>query len=139
MCTRHMHAHMYTHRCACEKHTYTTYTHVHVHTHHTACTHPTPTRPLTHTLYTYITSSHTHTHRRMDSTALYLAAQEDNACICQLLLKAGADPSWQGAPRRLHSPAYCSSQVYCCGSLQIHSVVWYTEIYCGILKRTVVY
>jgi len=47
----------------------------------------------------------------MGFTALYLAAQEDNACICQLLLKAGADPLLAGGPQKL-TPLHIAAHRY---------------------------
>jgi len=68
--------------------------------------------PHPHSLHTltHHTSSH---HTQTDGfTALYLAAQEDNASICQELLEAGADPLLVGGPQQL-SPLHIAAHRYC--------------------------
>ncbi len=70
-------------------------------------------------MHTYIyvhthmdTHTHTHTHTQGQGfTALYIAAQEDSATICQLLLEAGADPSLAGGEQKL-SPLHIAAHKY---------------------------
>ena len=53
----------------------------------------------------------------MGFTALYLAAQEDNPHICELLLENGADPNIQGGPQKLtplHLAAHSNHLAVCC-------------------------
>ena len=53
----------------------------------------------------------------MGFTALYLAAQEDNPHICELLLENGADPNVQGGPQKLtplHLAAHSNHLAVCC-------------------------
>ncbi len=66
------------------------------------------TRARTHT-HTY---THTHTHTQAQGfTALYVAAQEDNVSICQMLLEAGANPSLAGGEQKL-SPLHIAAHKY---------------------------
>lgn len=49
-------------------------------------------------------------------TALYLAAQEDRASLCQMLLEAGANPLMAGGPQRLtplHIAAHRGCKAVC--------------------------
>ena len=53
----------------------------------------------------------------MGFTALYLAAQEDNPHICEMLLDNGANPNVQGGPQKLsplHLAAHSNHLAVCC-------------------------
>ena len=81
---------------------------------HPLITHPHSSTHHTSSLITHSHLSHTLTHHTQTDgfTALYLAAQEDNASICQELLEAGADPLLVGGPQQL-SPLHIASHRYC--------------------------
>ena len=44
-------------------------------------------------------------------SALYLASQEDNSCLCQVLLEAGADSNLTGSSQAL-SPLHIAAHKY---------------------------
>ena len=69
------------------------------------------------TMYIYYCMQYVHMLQTMGFTALYLAAQEDNPHICELLLENGANPNVQGGPQKLtplHLAAHSNHLAVCC-------------------------